>query len=45
MLNYDYKAWKKEEKGLWTAYTFFSLTLVNFLGLKSKKNSTDTSFI
>ena len=39
------KAWKKEEKGLWTAYTFFSLTLVNFLGLKSKKNSTDTSFI
>ena len=37
MLNYNYKAWKKEEKGLWTAYTFFSLTLENFLGLKSKK--------
>ena len=28
MLNY--KAWKKEEKGLWTAYTFFFINLSQF---------------
>ena len=41
----NYKAWKKEEKRIGLLILFFSLTLVNFLGLKSKKNSTDTSFI
>ena len=41
----NYKARKKEEKRIGLHILFFSLTLVNFLGLKSKKNSTDTSFI
>ena len=41
----NYKARKKEEKRIGLHILFFSLTLVNFLGLKSKKNSTDTLFI